>query len=234
MTQVGFPCRRKPEGQFEYFALDALDDALSDPAICKEKYHVIGQGRRFKEDAVAALRAGGLTPSLESEEHSVFPRKPDGSPQTSIEVQFEMTVDRVIKRCMVKIAFNYLAWAVVRRLRSSEWLLQSDFDIVRDFVCRGDAAKAPFISTELDVESQDGLGRRAKPPLAHAATVAWARYGADIEATIGLFSLFCWRVILSHSFSGVRWDLRSGHFWDLTAKRVVPMGPAPWTRALTC
>jgi len=226
VTQVGFPSRRKPEGQLEYFPLDALDNALSDPAIDHGKYHVIGQGGHFKEEALAALRARGLTPGLESDEHSVFPREPDGSPQTSIEVQFEMIVDRVIKRCMSKIGFNYLAFAVTEKLHTSDWLLRPDFDVVRDFVRQDDATVTPCVSTEIELEAQRHMGGETQVPPGHCATVAWSRHGADVEANISLFSEFSWRVTLSRSFGGVTWDLRSGHFWDFETRRVLPMTPA--------
>jgi len=48
------------------------------------------------------------------------------------------TFDTIIRRCVAKIAFNYLAYVLSKNV---QLLLREDFDAVRDFVRRGTLAE---------------------------------------------------------------------------------------------
>ena len=164
---------------------------------------MVGQGLAGVEEALSALVARGKRVRVLGSPHSLLPLSDEGSVAESVELEMGTRVDRVVRRCMVKITLNYLAFVVTEKLRSTDWLLRPDFDVVREFVRQDSETMTPLVSTEIQLESQDLTGGKIELPLGHSATVVWSRHGADIEAKISLFSRFSWRVTLSRSFSGV-------------------------------
>ncbi len=224
--QVGYAIiDSNKEDEFRYYSVDDLDQAESDTLIDKHRVHLVGQGIEGVEQVIKALNACGHKLKVIGNFHSLLPISNDGTFVNPVDLQMGSLIDRVVRRCMTKIAFNYLAFIVEAKLRSTEWLQLADFDIVREYVLQKDSQLAPFISTEIELTALNKNGKKAPLPLGHILTVAWSRYGADIEAKIILFSRFAWRVILARSYKGIVWDLRSGHYWSFQEKRVLPLQP---------
>lgn len=221
-TQVGFRRRGDPRGPFTYHLLDNIDQALADARTDARSYHIVGQGPDFIDDALRCLASRGVHPRSHSGTHALLPENPDGS--TSVEVEYVQMIDRVIRRCMAKIGFNYLAYVTTQRLGRSDWLQHGSFGVVRDFVRCRDAPVTPGFSFRFGLEFR----HRGQPqPDGHLAAVMWQRQMSDIIATVSLFSTFAWQVELAHSFSGLVWKLSSGHFWNLGARTVHPLRAVP-------
>jgi hypothetical protein len=190
---------------------------------------MVGHAAGFEQEAVAALASKGITVHHGADYHRLTPRGPEAS-VTRIELQHVTLVDRVIRRCMAKIGFNYLAFVVSRRLPGppgSEWLLRADFDRVRGFVRHGDASGAPGFKFGKTVELS---GRTGEALEGHFAAIHWERRASDVIATVSLLATIDWQVELAHSFRGVWWDIQSSHFWDLPNRTVNEWKPQRFIR----
>jgi len=216
---------------FRYFTLDALDAAISDPAVdVTGRLHVVGTGPGFERDAAKALSARGITRAGDTNYHWILPRPAQASGPISFDVQFTSMLDSVVKRCMAKIAFNYLAYVAMERLGQTDWLQRPDFDTVREYVRYDGVTRVPPISTDVGIHVKH---RESVEPQGHLAAVLWERQTQDVVATVRLFSVFAWQVMLARGFKGIAWPLQSAHFWDLqqwevSELRAVPKGLLPW------
>ncbi|NIM05873.1 MAG: hypothetical protein GTN65_09700 [Armatimonadetes bacterium] len=226
-TQVGFPSFET--GETRYFRLDDLDRAISDETIdTRSQHYIVGAGPNSRQEAVCVLANKGIVSKDHREDPAIVPQcGEDGR----LEVEARTLIDPLIKRAMAKIAFNYLAWAVIRDLNGSwEWLMQHDFDAVRDFIRRGDVGDSPrFRIGKGGFLVQRGTGKTAS---GHVITLSWQRYRRDMVARVSLFLQFEWETLLARSFDRISWDLRSGHFWNLENRTVKGLTPRPaglWT-----
>jgi hypothetical protein len=223
-TQVGFRVRGNETGPFVYFTLDGLDAAFSEPTLDHRRFHVVGQGQGFEEEAAAALASRGLRPRLDSEYHSILPRGPDGGPASTIDIEHETLIDHTIKRCMAKIGFNYLAYVASRTLGNAQWLQHHDFDTVRAYVRHGEPHAEPGLATGVAFRFRHVTGPE---PDGHLAALRWERGIRDIVAAVSLFSAFTWQMQLARSFDGLAWKLQGGHFWDLADRSVKELSAVP-------
>ena len=127
-------------------------------------------------------------------------------------LNFENEFNPVIRRCLAKIAFNYLAFVA-----GDEFVLQSQFDSVRSFIRYG-------------TEATDGIVYfRSRPILAqeiltgtritngHIITVE-GKPSECVQSQLSLFNSFRYRIVLAPSHSGIYFA--KGHHFDLASRGV--------------
>lgn len=134
-------------------------------------------------------------------------------PHPNMTARITYTCDAIIRRCIAKIAFNYLAYAVEE---DTQLLLRNDFDVVRSFVKDGDITQEQIVfvvgSPRLTEES-----RRGSLVDGHMIAVGW-NIGEAILCNLSIFNAMTYQVALCRKWQGLWFPLSNAHTFDLSTK----------------
>jgi hypothetical protein len=130
-----------------------------------------------------------------------------------VDVHFK--VDRGVRRCVAKIAFNYLAFAA-----GPEFVLGPDFDEVRRFVVQGESPGYRVVEEDDRPVLADDRPE-VRQTNGHLVALDWE--GSDLVCRVSLFNHLTYRVRLARLFNGIWRPMRCGHLFDFQARRVVPL-----------
>jgi len=140
-------------------------------------------------------------------------------PGKIVPVETDITLDRTIMRGLCKIAFNYLTFVA-----GSDFVLKSDFDIVRRFIRFGEGDSGRFFGVNLppilyNDQQLDRIG--AKVTEGHLIIVNWRRN--KVVSKLSLFNTNTFGINLCHNFSGIWHPIMSGHHFDVKTKEVTKL-----------
>lgn len=156
----------------------------------------------------AHLRSLGFSPNSRHVSRTIVP------PGSEINARVTYTFDVIIRRCVAKIAFNYLAHAVGENARI---LLRSDFDVIREFVREGVLPREEIVfvvgGPRLDQESR--LGSLVD---GHMIAVGWNE-AEHILCNLSVFNAMTYQVVLSRKHQGLWFPLRNAHSFDLETRK---------------
>jgi hypothetical protein len=214
VPQVGF--RLKGSGDYLYYVLDELPskEELTQSGWDEQHPEAI-RGLAMSKDALSAalaqrdipFRFGGDLRGGQSDDDT-----------SALTAQVESTIDSTIQRAVAKIAFNYLThW------EGAEFVRQSTFDTVRDFVRHGRRSSYPLVhvtNAAILHDERDSPERR----LGHIITLNWATDGESIVAQLALFNTLKYSVSLARSFGGERRDIDRGSFFNIADRQIVALG----------
>jgi hypothetical protein len=151
---------------------------------------------------------------------AVLPDPDSGKAVVNLEVS-ELQ-DRTARRCIAKIAFNYLAYVVATKHRGrTDLVLSPAFDTARCFIRLPDATPEPrclLAHARLGQGSGEVVSRTA--PRGHFATLQSSAGRNDIVGHVQLLSWWYWRVTLAEDYPGDARGVHVTHFWDLSSKTV--------------
>jgi hypothetical protein len=140
-------------------------------------------------------------------------RKDTIPPQPEMTARVTYPFDTVIRRCVAKIAFNYLAYVASEDMRL---LLREDFDEARDFVRHGKLAEQTIVAAiggpRLTVESRKGSLFDG-----HMLGVGWSN-DESILCNLSIFNAMTYQVALCRNYKGLWFVLSSVHSFDLATK----------------
>jgi hypothetical protein len=132
-------------------------------------------------------------------------------PQPEMTARITYTLDLTIRRCVAKIAFNYLAWALAEE---SRLLLRSDFDAVRSCIRNGVIPENELVfvagGPRLTEES-----RRGSLVDGHMIGIGW-NMGEHILCNLSVFNAMTYQVVLCRKYGGVWFPLTNAHSFDVT------------------
>jgi HNH endonuclease len=130
--------------------------------------------------------------------------------RTTILPQPEMTA-RIIRRCVAKIAFNYLAWALAEEERL---LLRSDFDTVRSYIRDGVISDNELVFVAGGPRLTED-SRRDSLVEGHMIGLGW-NMGEHILCNLSIFNAMTYQVVLSRKYGGIWFPLTNAHSFDVT------------------
>ena len=130
-------------------------------------------------------------------------------------IHYEM--NNTIVRTVAKIGFNYLA-----AMLGPMFALKSDFDRLRNFILTGTESDKPIFNAS-NRPILIGDTERIRHRLGHVVVLEWGRGHLDIVCSISLFNDITYLVVLSRYYSGIYFDLRHGHFYNLDTMSVEPL-----------
>ena len=134
-------------------------------------------------------------------------------PQPEMTARVTYLFDPIIRRCVAKIAFNYLAYVLLEDMRL---LLREDFDAVREFVRHGTLAEHTIVAAigrpRLTQESRQGSLVDG-----HMLGVGWSE-NESVLCNLSIFSAMTYQVALCRKYQGLWFALRSVHSFDLATK----------------
>jgi hypothetical protein len=132
-------------------------------------------------------------------------------------VEINSRIDRIIRRSVAKIAFNYMA-----HVQGADFACHSDFNVTRSFIRHDESPSYPLVEatgrSSSAGSSQDGVGRKW-----HLIILEWGELEHYIIGRVSLFNEITYRVTLARRFSGLWRDIRSGHKFDISERRVSPL-----------
>ncbi len=117
--------------------------------------------------------------------------------------------DEIILRCISKIAFNYAAYT-----KGVPFMLRSDFDEIRKFIRYGINPKIkPVAINTKPVLFDDSTNLRQTN--GHLVTLDWNSTNKGLLVQVSLFNSLKHTVLLCPDYSGIWYDLREGHHFDV-------------------
>ena len=129
-------------------------------------------------------------------------------------VEITSRIDRIIRRSVAKIAFNYMAYVA-----GAEFALHPDFNATRDYIRRGVMPTYPLVElTQKPILSRELP--RWRGTKGHLITLEWGELDQHVIGQVSLFNEITYKVTLARNFSGLWRDIRSGHKFHISERRV--------------
>jgi hypothetical protein len=145
-------------------------------------------------------------------------RPPEGLFQGGdIEVEVTFTINKGIRRCMAKYAFNFLAF-----VSGATFALEHDFDAIRRFVRYGETAGYELVRERFGPILQDDSETRRQTS-GHLLTVNWAASGVHLVGQVSLFNSVTYAVSLTRHYRGLWRPVSSGLHFNLLERKVQPL-----------
>ena len=164
------------------------------------------------------LKELGAGPTKQISRNPVPPKR-DFNARVTCDFDFNMS------RCVAKIAFNYLAYALEENTRL---LLRHEFDAVRSYVRYGTNAGQPVVHFSKTPNLEQNRG--ASPSVdGHFIAVGWDSTNESLVCYLNLFNAMRYQIVLSRE--GLWFPLQSAHSFDFqtTEVRSVPVLTMPTT-----
>jgi len=220
VAQVAF--RKNSSEEWKWYTPEELDrDVIRQLEAGSElKYFV--RSRAEEEQLRLRLQELGLPPT-KSVRRQVFP------PEAEIKTHVKCIFDLRMARCVAKIAFNYLAYALEE---NSQLLLRKEFNPIRDFVHTG----AQPLHSVVQFSSHPALDRPKNEGafvVGHMLGIDWAPNGS-IVCELSLFNAMAYRVVICNRYGGLWFPLGIAHAFDFRTKKVskVPLSVFVATKSL--
>lgn len=171
-----------------------------------------------------------IAPSIEAQQRFIdllaargipFHQKGDfslPSPEVGeIAIYVQMTIDAVVKRCIAKYVFNYMAYVMGR-----EFALMPAFNAVRAYIRRGDyPGYQVVVADDTPILATDSRTRRQTE--GHLIKIHWTPDKRHVFGALSLFNRVTYRVCLAWNFSGLWRPIRTGHHFDRDTRSISPL-----------
>ncbi len=212
VPQVGLP--KKGDRGWTYLTEAELADTKRNlPSECDSQgqVRIVAPSARVQQRLIGLLSERGIT----FREKGLFP--PPNLDLGEIEIYVNHKIDPVVKRCIAKIVFNYLAHATSR-----EFALHPTFDMTRSYIRYGGSPGYPIVlADDRPILADDR--RTLRQTDGHLVTINWTADRRHVVGQLSLFNRVTYRVSLAQNFSGLWRQIRSGHHFDLGTRRISPL-----------
>lgn len=195
LPQIGL---KRNDGCWDYFLIENIKK------IKKDDYDLTENSLRSiclnYEDARAIF----------SEINVKFERKGNLSKpiEKSILCEIEYSINKIIRRAITKIAFNYFAYFNFKYI-----VMDKAFDLIRNYILRGTGNSDDLIKITTEPilsDEQDNIRK-----LGHIITINKNDRGC-LLAQISLFNYMKYTILLSKSFYPKKLEIGFGHFFDIS------------------
>jgi len=213
ISQVAFFDRAT--SQWVHFSdIEIEADALSKSTTLNRKTaRIYGRSAEDRDRLLALLARRGISFGRLDDISA-----PEGLFQGSdIEVEVTFTINKGIRRCMAKYAFNFLAL-----VSGAAFVLERDFDAIRRFIRYGEMPAYNLVRERFGPILRDDSATRRQTS-GHLLTVNWAVSGIDLVGQVSLFNSVTYAVSLTRHYSGVWRPVRSGLHFNLRDRKVQPL-----------
>jgi|SRR5271157_16802 len=211
LPQVG--ARRSSTEEWTWYLEKDLNAAFAATYPKGSEFRVVGLQTDYDRLEKRLLR---VCPTFKKEGTLTAPIGRDGK----VGINFESEFNSVVRRCLAKIAFNYLAWAA-----GPDFALRPEFDRVRSFILHGTEPsdeivylhKKPIVAQELigGIKITDG----------HLVALEAMPDQHKVEVLLSLFNSLRYRIVLSSDYDGL-WFAK-GHHFDILSRKVSELAPTP-------
>ena len=205
LPQVGFAQENSEE--WEWYTLDELGPEILPRLGPNSKVKYFFTSPIQETQLRARLHELGFTaPTKHISKDKILPQ-----PEMAAGITY--TFDPIIRRCIAKIAFNYLAHTLSENTRL---LLRADFDHVRTYIRDGVIPENELVvvigNPRLTEESRQGSLVDG-----HMVSVGWSM-GDNILCNLSIFNAMTYQVALCRKYRGLWFALSTMHSFDLGTK----------------
>ena len=202
------------KNRWVHFTADAIDRELPTelPEFRKSRVRIYARSPQETNAIVSKLSEQGVNFQKAGDLEL-----PESLRKTSeIEVEVTFIVNKGIRRCIAKYAFNHLAFVC-----GSLFVRGADFDVVRRFVRYGDEPPYPlFVQSHRQILYDDRPACRQTN--GHLLALSWT--GFDLVSEVSLFNYITYGVSLCRRFSGLIWrPIRNGIHYDVEKMIATPL-----------
>ncbi len=214
VPQVGF--ERRDGGGLDYIA---EQDLRAEQGIAERIARMYGKRRviLFDSDAtrdrlLATLAELGI-PFKKEDEFRGFPPLARGEVTTEVQARF----DNLLARAVCKIAVNYLA-----KTQGAEVALRPEFDAVRRYVRYGEGKGGAFLTFDEGTGFRNAVGQPRRQ-VEHTLLLAWNGDREELIGHVHLFNETRYAVRLCARWSGLWYQIKSGHVFDLESMEITEL-----------
>jgi len=217
IPQVGF-AKKSGKGHI-YIPEEVLknsDYALPDGIDLKKELLIIADTDQTMTRIIKTLKLRNI--NFKITRSTKLPFKPG----ESLLVLVQSLIDKEIRRCIAKIAFNYLAFTQTEKYgldQARNFLLQNAFTLIRDFIRNDRTAKFQLVIADPKPILRDDT-LTARQIIGHIITVDWTSDSSNIVAQVSLFNRLRYRVSLTQNYSGIIRPIRSGNLFDIEKRTI--------------
>lgn len=210
LPQIGF--FNTLSSEFIYFLLDKVPDKKT---LEQKGFDLSPQSRINifgcdKELAKETLKKKGIT--------LYFGGELDYSKKSSAIIEYKANIDDNIFRAIAKIGFNYLTY-----WEGADFVRQSSFNAIREYIRNGIKANYPLISIENNSILADEQYKK-EIRVGHIITINWASDRISLVAQISLSNYAKYCVCLANEYSGENRNIKRGHFFNIQGYEILELG----------
>lgn len=202
---------RKKDGKWDYFLPHDIDKIKKENYILEFQENCLGAFVMDVFAAKALFQKIGL--SFSPSEASLTQWNKDYA------CEIKSIMDQTIKRCIAKIAFNYLAYH-----NCKEFLLESFFDPIRNYILKGgNGVFVRNVNYSLLHDEKNTPSRR----VGHIITLDKKNDGS-ILAHVTLYNQITYAINLTSSFNTLHpFNITIGHIFNIKARGILPLQKVP-------
>lgn len=213
-SQVAF--REKASNRWVHITSDELTDEIlrRKPELDTSTARFYAGSAEDRDALLAKLAALGVT----------FSKLDDMPPPktlfegSDVTVEITITVNKGIRRCIAKYAFNHLALVA-----GNAFVLEADFDPIRRFIRYSEEAPYELVVERYGPILRDDTRSRRQTG-GHLMTLNWGATGFELVGQVSLFNSITYNVTLARRYSGLLWrPIRHGLHFNLGKMYVEPM-----------
>jgi hypothetical protein len=134
--------------------------------------------------------------------------------EAEVEVEVQARIDPIIRRCVAKVAFNYLAYT-----SGADFVRGESFHAVRSFIREGREPNYPLVRVTDEPILADDL-RHLRQTDGHLITVNWRPDNPHVIAQISLFNRITYHVSLARNLWGIWRPIRCGHHFEIGSRSI--------------
>src|ERR1041385_562230 len=209
-------CREKGSERWVHITSDELTDEIRrrKPELDTSTARFYARSAKDREGLLAKLAAIGIT--FSKLDDMVPPKNLFDGSDVTVEITF--TVNKGIRRCIAKYAFNHLALVT-----GKAFVLEADFDPIRRFIRYGEEAPYDLVVERYGpILPDDSRSRRQTG--GHLMTLNWGATGLDLVGQVSLFNSITYNVSLARHYCGPLWrPIRNGLHFNIRKMCVEPM-----------
>ena len=181
------------------------------------KSRVFGEAQSDRKAVLEQLRDLGITFENWADEASTS----GGFDGQDLPVEITITVNKGIRRCVAKYAFNYLAHEC-----GKQFALNSAFDAARSFIRYGTEPTEQLVREKCDLETVKWFGDNQPGDKAHELSV-WCGPHDSILGHVSLFGCMHYDVLLAPRYDSVLLPVSSCHRYHLGTLTLQRVPPSP-------
>jgi hypothetical protein len=207
LPQVG--ARKSPQDAWVWYTEKEITADFASKYPTGSEYRFVGPSEAARERLIKRIQKTGV-----KYRHGGTLNPPIGK-DGKVALTFTNEFQVAVRRCIAKIAFNYLAYTM-----GADFVLRQDFDQIRSFVRYGAESAAGIVYLTQRSFLGDEYLSGVQITDGHIITAQWSSDNRSLIGKLALFNSLRYKVVLCPSYSGIWIEISRGHHFDIHSRTV--------------